>query len=220
MQSNDDVYRTPKASLEIEKVIPEAFSKSVLTVGKLRFLAWLSIFYLLMSILIIGVEVMVGLDAGNTMYQRLSEALSLIDTVIEIYLLLALKTFLNTRFEYFRANTEIYILIVLSILITVLSYGMEAAEEGSAVPFTMVFFGVVAISGVISIIFGIKLVRLGEDYRGLKLYSWSVLLSGIAMASVVLLLLAVPLSLLNDIALAMMFFAAAKERLAADTGVI
>jgi hypothetical protein len=55
-------------------------------------------------------------------------------------------------------------------------------------------------------------------YRGLRLYSWCAIISGIAMASVILLILAIPSGLLMDVALAIIFFTAAKERLTLDAG--
>ena len=210
MDNIDAVYKTPEANLDIKSDLPDSFTAGSLSAGKLKFLGWLSLFYFLLSFPTIGMDFMTGLQPENATYDMLATSFTFIGIIIWIYLLLSFKLLLNARFEFYQANVFIHLLIILSVISTLVSYIMDgnlnAPDEA-----TIGFFVSILIVGIISILLGLRLLRLKIKYSGMKLYAWCSILSGASMASIFLLLLAIPFGLLMDIALAIIFFTAAGE---------
>ena len=216
MHDIDAVYKSPEANLEVMSDLPGTFIEGSFSTGKLKFLGWLSLFYLLFSFPTIGMDIMTGLEPENTTYDMLATLFTLISMIVWVYLLMSLKTLLNLRFEFFQANTYIHLLIVLSVISTLVSVLMENSLNASDEA-TIGFFASILFIGIISILLGVRLLRIKTRYYGMKLYAWCSILSGISMASIFLLLLAIPFGLLMDIALAVIFFTAANELSNANT---
>jgi hypothetical protein len=93
---------------------------------------------------------------------------------------------------------------------TVLSFLM-GDDLDNIDPFSIAFFVFLVPYGVVSIMFGRRLLKVDSHYRGFTLFCWMSIIAGICFASVALFLLAIPFSLIADIALALIFFEAARE---------
>ena len=190
--------------------IPTSFKSGELSVLKLKFAAFLSAFYVLLSVPTIGISFLSGFDSDNQQFELVSNVLAFISMLIWIYLLLVFKSLLNSRFEFDQANRLIDILIGMSVLMVAISLFMNAGEEEMGAP-TIIYFVLLVPFGIVTVLFGKKLLSIPAQYRGLKIFSWVNILTGVRMASVVLILMALPLGIVSGIAMCVMFFTASKE---------
>jgi hypothetical protein len=66
--------------------------------------------------------------------------------------------------------------------------------------------------GIVSILYGKRLLKIETDFGYLRLYSWSIIIGGIFMATMIFFLLALPAAIVGSFAFMMMFFTAAGEK--------
>ncbi|MES9939016.1 MAG: hypothetical protein ABW104_04490 [Candidatus Thiodiazotropha sp. 6PLUC2] len=215
ISNSDSVYKTPESELLKEEIVPQSFVRGSLTTGKLLFLAWLTIFYLIATIPAIAISFMSGVEPENEFYTTFGNLFNIVDSAIYIYLLIMFKQLLNIRLETHTADRYITILVALSLIMAVLNIFMPAdAEEFNLISIS--FFVLLIPMGIVSILFGLRLLKLKSNYNYLKLFSWSNIIMGGLLASVVLFLLALPAGLVSSYAMAMIFFTAARERKQSD----
>jgi hypothetical protein len=94
MDNDHDVYRAPAADLGRDEVAEE-FLGSGLTSRKLVYAGWLSILIALLPLLVTSFLGAVELDST---YVLIAEALTVVTSVIWVYLVFVLKHLLNKRF--------------------------------------------------------------------------------------------------------------------------
>ena len=210
MTDSGSVYQTPASELLAKPDLPDAFLNGPLTREKLRYTGWLALLYLLLTPPHIGVSFMSGIEVGDNFYVNVNRLLTVVDTAIYIFLLFIFKQFVNVRFGFNRADRYISILIGLSVVMAVLSFLMPSDAETFDVP-TIGYFVLLVPFGVVSILFGKRLLSINTDFSYLRLYSWSTIVAGVLLATVILFLLALPVGLVSSFALAMIFFTAAGE---------
>lgn len=207
MNDEDSIYSPPAADLTIREELPEQYLTGPLTRKKLTFIAWFSLFYFVLEFPLFAISLLSEFYSESGTLAALDKILTLASSLIFIYLMAMFRMFLNLRFNYSGVNTHIIILIVLSIVMTVLSFLMT--EEFSIE--TIAFFVSLVPFGIVNILFGKRLLTIKEDYRYLRLFSWSNIILGIFLTTVILFPLAVPVSLVADFAFMMIFFTAVKE---------
>jgi hypothetical protein len=207
MNDEDSIYSPPAADLTIKEALPEQYVNGPLTRKKLVFISWLSLFYLVLEFPLIALSFLSGFSSDSGTLAALETVLDITNTLILVYLMLMFKAFVNSRFNYSGVNTHIMVIIVLSVMLTVYSFLM-GEEFGIAM---IVFFLLLVPLGIVTILFGKRLLTIKEDYRFLRLYSWSNIIMGILLTTVILFALAIPVSLLADFAFMMIFFTAVKE---------
>lgn len=204
--TSDSIYKTPEAELLINEELPRSFIDSNFSYKKLKFLAWLSVIYMISTIPLIGLSFMSGVTPDNNSYMVLGNIFNILDSMIFVYLLYMFKKLINSRLECHSADRYIYILIGLSIIMSALTIFMPNDDLGS-----ISFFVLLVPLGIVSILFGVRLLKQKSDLKYLKLYSWSTIIMGIMLTSVVLFLLALPVGIVSSFAMAMIYFTAAKE---------
>jgi hypothetical protein len=208
--TSDSVYKTPEADLLINEELPKSFIDSNFSYKKLKYLAWLSVIYLIATIPLLGLSFMSGAAPENNSYIVLGNILDVIVSMIYVYLLYMFKKLINSRLECHSADRYIYILIGLSVIMPILTIFMTNDDlEFNIISIT--FFVMLVPLGIVSILFGVRLLKQKSDFKYLKLYSWSTIIMGVMLASVVLFLLALPVGIVSSFAMAMMYFTAAKE---------
>ena len=215
MNNEKSIYDTPAADVTVPEQLPDAFTRGSLNPGKLRFAAFVSVLYFLILFPLVGFSFMEGWASDADRFKFWADALTLISMGMWIYLLLMFKAVLNQRLEYAGANTYIHILLVLSALMSVMPLFMDADES----PFTLLgilFFAMMIPVGIITILFGRRLLAVAPRYKYLPLYAWTTILAGICTATVILFMLVLPLSLVSTIAMALIFLNASQEL--ADAG--
>jgi hypothetical protein len=207
---SDIVYKTPNAVLLKIESLPHDFINSNQKYSKLIVLGWLTILYLLTTLSLITSSFVGSVLTQNEVYIFIADVLSLLDGVLYIYLMLMFKNLVNNRLECQSADRYIYIILVLSSVITAISIFMSDDTEMLGF-FSISFFILLALLGIVSILFGLRLLKIDSDFNYLKLFSWSTIIAGGLLASVVLFILAIPVGFVATYAMAMMFFSAAHE---------
>ena len=204
----DSVYKAPDATL-IDNEPPAAFVKSDLSPGRFRVDGWIvfaSVSLLVSTMFLMTLEATQPLDV----YALSVVTATVLGTLIWIYLLVRLKLVLNLRLSFSAADRYIYILIVMMLLVTALWYLSRLAPEDLLL--TSVYLSMVALSGIANILLGASLLRIRERYAHLPMLSWMLVASGLCTMTVVLAVVAVPFTLLGNIALMLLFFEVASER--------
>jgi hypothetical protein len=207
---NDDgsIYSPPAADLTIEEELPEEYIGGTLTRRKLLFLAWLSLIYLVLTIPTIAVSFMSEFYGGSGGMQSLNTSLTVINLLVYIYSMIMFRIFLNLRFNYSGVNTHIFLLIALSLTLNVSSLLM-----GDDFGVSMVVFVLSLVPfGIVSIMFGKRLLTIQSEFSYLKLYSWATIIAGILMTTVIFMVLALPAAIVASFGFMMMFFTAAGEK--------
>lgn len=127
-------------------------------------------------------------------------------TAIYVYLLLSMRLLLNERFNFFDVDMLIKIscwLLIAAAAISILddifkTVGMFGSKLSTLrIILIVAFFSVFFIMGIVSILFGIKLLRLKGDLFGmLKIYVYTTIAGGVCLVSILLF----PLSLVIVVA--------------------
>ncbi|MBV2090614.1 MAG: hypothetical protein KUF72_06975 [Candidatus Thiodiazotropha sp. (ex Ctena orbiculata)] len=209
-QNSDSVYKTPEANLFEEEALPASLLSSTLTYAKLKLLFWLSLLYFLATPPLVVISFMSGVVPDSESYRLATDIVSLIDNLLYLYLLYMFKLLLNHRLACHSVDNYIYAAIILSLIMSILSYAMPEEVDSFGVS-TLGFFVLMVPLGVVNVLYGIKLLKLQSYYNYLRLYSWSTIIAGVFLASVVLFLLAIPAGMVSSFAMAMMFYTTAKE---------
>ncbi len=216
MSKNGSIYKPPSSDLKTEEIIPLSYVNGPLSSKKLRFLGWISVFSALLSIPIIGITFINGLESANELYPKTTRILEISSTIIWVYLLLSFKVFINYRFEVTSVNRHLNMIILLTVLMTICSilYGNDGGgskefDIHDTETISMLFLFVLL--GIVTILFGKRLLAITSNFHYLRLFSLVNIAMGICLISIILLLLIVPLGIAYDILLALISFTASRE---------
>lgn len=206
----DNPYKTPQSEL-IDEVIPDSFRNSSISPRKLFISGWLSIIVSLISIPILFIS-FANMEAEDDFLYLISQSFTVISAIIWIYLLLVLWEFIVARFNISGVANYIKLLIFFSIISTALSFFMDQSGGSGEISIVMVTYFLLFIpEGIITILFGKKLLSIDEPYPYLKAFSWLTIVIGICFTTVVLFLLVIPINFVANIVLALLFFNGYKE---------
>jgi hypothetical protein len=132
--------------------------------------------------------------------------------------MIRLRRLFNERFEFHRLDTVISLLIagVIAITATALTGRILLPPGDVAMPLTLIYLVPILVfgigMGVLSLIFGFRLLELDEDpYRLFKLYAYLSIAGGLCYVSVVLIPLGGLLVLANYVLLGILFLRAAED---------
>lgn len=141
----------------------------------------------------------------------LQSLLQVFGTIIYVFVITLLKRFLNKKFSFHDTDETIDRMIRINITIgffAVVSLYVRSLETSIGV---FIIFATV-VFGILEIIFGMKLLKLPDDLRGLlKPYCYANITTGIFLASIVTVLLGIITSAVSDVMLSTIFFQAAKR---------
>jgi len=139
----------------------------------------------------------------------LSIAIAYVMTGLTIYIYFIFKKLLNEKSDFRAANLAISLYILMSIISAVLTpFNNSAAPSLTA---TLLSVGELFLVGIIAIYQGIQLLRCEDPMFGqIKPVAYLTLATGITLASIVLALLGVLISIALGIVMALMFFRASK----------
>ena len=210
MDENNSVYKAPESVLVKNEKLPEKFISGKLSREKLKLAGWLSVFYIILLFPSVGISFMSEFDPENEMYDITSKVFALLVSIVWIYLFVIFKLFLNYRFEFYNVNRYINILIILTIIMFGVSLFLpQGSEEFNSI--MIVYFSFLVLYGIVTIIFGKKLLSIPVYYKHMKFFAWINIISGVCLASVVLLVFAIPLGFVSGLIMALIFFTAANE---------
>lgn len=144
-------------------------------------------------------------------WQFLAKVLGIVSTVLYIYVYLRFKDVLNDLYEFYDVDTYILIFIWTAVIFGIINLFRSPSlspmpSDGLGILAFIVLFAFV----IITIVFNIKLFHLQDAY-GIKPYVYTGIAGAICMATIILFPIALVLSVVQDVILAMIFFRAAKE---------
>ncbi|MBN2414502.1 hypothetical protein JXO52_01600 [bacterium] len=136
--------------------------------------------------------------------------------LLYVYILYSFRRLLHEQYNFHGADTVIAVFAWLSLAGEVLDKGSElVALLNPEIKWYMAGLRVLVIIipiGIIMIMYGLRMLKMGDAVSHiLKLYSYSLVGTGICMVSVILLPFALILGLVMDILLGMIFFSAADD---------
>lgn len=208
--SEYDPYRPPQASL-LDEHLPPSFVGGNWSRDQLLLLGALALGFAL------GLFVLLALSLWQAMHPQFpplvfTHLLRLLLVPLWAYLLLRLRTLLANRFGLHDGlDRALWLQVALAFLAT----GFAALSEEYAARrppwLELGSFALFVVLGLCLLRFALSLRRIPRPYPALRLFSWLLLLAGIACATVVLLVPALLLCLAAGAALAWVFFAAAAE---------
>jgi len=208
--SEIDPYRPPQAPL-LDEHLPESFVE-LWRRDQLLVLGGLALGFA------VGLFALLALSLWQVLYPQLPplifpHLLRLLLVPLWAYLLLRLRALLATRFGLHDGlDRALWLQVALAFLAT----GFAALQEEYGTPLPaaleLTSFALFVVLGLSVLRFALSLRRIRRPYPALRLFAWLLLLSGIACASVLLLVPALLLCLAASVALAWVFFAAADER--------
>ncbi len=140
----------------------------------------------------------------------LQASMQLFGTVLFILVTKLMKKLLNQHYSFHNTDREIDLMIMANVgagILVYLGVFFPPLKEilGIAAMVVMVFLGIVQVQ------FGYRLLKLQNDLGGiLKPFCYSNMITGICIASVVLILVGVVISAISDLMLGTIFFSVAK----------
>ena len=181
-----------------------------ITIKKLDFAGWCSITNALIAIPSLAMSWF--LDTVKGIGPKLSQAiLTVVGLGLFLYVIYSFRKLLNSRFKFHDVDTYISLMIWGNIALAVLSLfslgtgKLESFMETLTVAALIVF-------GILSIMFGTRLLRLsGNLYGLLKPFCYVTIGSGICLVTVFLLPVAITAGAIGDVILGVIFFRAAEQ---------
>lgn len=208
--SEFDPYRPPQAPL-LDERLPASFVEHWAR-DQLLVLGGLALGFAF------GLFVLLALSLWQTLHPQAQplvfpHLLRLLLVPLWAYLLLRLRALLAHRFGLRgRLDWALWLQVALAFLAT----GCAALQEEYAAPppaaLELASFALFVALGLSVLRFALVLRRVARPYLALQVFTWLLLLAGVACASVLLLVPALLLCLAAAVALAWVFFAAAAER--------
>ncbi len=210
--ADKNVYKTPESDL-ISSEIPSSFNSESISPAKLRFAGWLSVFYAIISIPIFLLSM--GSEAtGSESLKAVGLATQVVSTIIWIYLLFAFMNFMQTRFNLLSLGKYVYLMVGLQIvLVGWLFFHTPRLDAPEISTLTIAYFSLIVPYGIVVALFGKKLFSVKVPYPYLRAFTWTIFISGLCIASIVLILVAAIVGIVSDVLLALVFFNGRKELL-------
>lgn len=208
--SEYDPYRPPQAPL-LDERLPQAFVGGSWSRDQLLVLGGLALGFAL------GLFALLAVSLWQALHPQLpapvvTHLLRLLLVPLWAYLLLRLRTLLANRFGVHGGlDRALWLQVGLAFLATGCAALLD--DYGARPPrwLDLGSFALFVALGLSLLHFALGLRRIWQPYPALRLFSWLLLLAGVACASVVLLVPALLLCLAAGAALAWVFFAAAAE---------
>ncbi|MGL4316142.1 MAG: hypothetical protein ACRCTL_05970 [Pseudomonas sp.] len=174
------------------------------SMGQLQMLGWLHLLYLLCTLVVVGMTFAPELA-------DLADGLEIASTLFGSYLLLRLKAFLEARFAVAGLIWPVWLTIGLSVALELVQQVWTDSElVGLSMP-SLLYFGLMALLGLITLWLGIVLFRVKDSYPSLRVLAWLYMISGVLVASVILLVIGILPMLAAMVASALVFFHGARE---------
>lgn len=181
---------------------------------QLKFAAWLAIVNVVISIyFLIFIAMIQMLQVKSISISIFDLVLMLLELGAGIYVLLAFKKLLNTRFAFFDVNRLITAIIFGNVILSVFSFELLLGKRNLSTLIMLLAFGILyLILGVIYIKFARQLRRISGDLFGLlKPFYYTALIEGILNVTIICGgLLSGMVGIVNTAIMAMIFFRAAQ----------
>ncbi len=211
-----DPYRTPAADISPALDGAVTFSSPYPDAGRLRLGAWLIILSLLLMVISLTLSLMLDAQQYSGLIKWGGAAADTLCALASIITLMIWRGWLHARFDFHDVDKLITLYIAVTLLAT---FAAIPLEHNNSAAFLVVTFGGVFLLGVSGLILALRLKPLVERYPYMKTYRVLFIIESALLASVVLLVLAIPLIFASEICRALMMLHAARERETFDAGV-
>jgi hypothetical protein len=174
----------------------------------LKLAGWLSITNAILTIPIFAMSLFLVSQSGSTA-KLLAMILAGVSFILFIFIFLSLKGLLNTRFGFHDTD----ILINMLIWVNAVSFALPFLELFPALEklAAVVPLVVIVLSGIVLILFAVKLLRLSDTLHGmLKPFAYTSLATGVCFATIVLIPIGLLVSIIADIILGIIFLRVAE----------
>lgn len=202
-------YAAPKVEL-VDQSAPGTFFNGRWNPGRLRLLAGLSLVLLLADLVLFGVSFATPLS-GSPAWQRYELWLGTLCTVLGCFLLWRSKHFLEDRFSARGLDWPVGLSIALAVAMEVYSVLFDKHLGGELNGALMGFMAMFVPSGIVTLWYGIRLLKIGLPYPSVKVMGWLNLAAGLCLLSVLLFLPGALLEVVALLPLALMFLRGARE---------
>lgn len=154
-----------------------------------------------------GLSVLIP-DLLTPLQERVLDVLSML---VSSYLTYALYRYLDYRFGAASLRTLTFTIISLGLIIGVLGLTVSPEETESVEPSILVIFVMLIPYGVANVVLGWRMRSLTSSHRPIIFLAWLTVVSGVMIASLVMLMMSIPLALAWYVVLAVVFFSGARE---------
>jgi hypothetical protein len=177
----------------------------------LRLAGWLTILSAVVTLPLVALGLLSEFTADkSTAWIYLELIFNVAYTALFVYIFVMIKRLLNEKAGFHGADRYITTIIALNVVIALLAALASIFPEAEEV-ISMLVLVMVVPAGVVSVIFGVKLLKCPDDLFGhLKPFAYLMIASGVMLATVILMLFAMLTSIAADIVLALIFFKSAK----------
>ncbi|MCP8465761.1 hypothetical protein NK553_17570 [Pseudomonas sp. ZM23] len=202
-------YAAPKVEL-VDQPAPGDLLNGRWNPGRLRLLAGLSVALLLCDLVLFGLSFAAPLDGAPSL-QSYELWLGALCTLLGSFLLWRSKVFLEDRFAARGLAWPVVLSIILAVAMQVYGVLFDAQLSGEFNGALMGFMGMFVPSGVVTLWYGIRLLKIGLPYPSVKIMGWLEVASGVCLLSVLLFLPGTLLAVMSLLPLALMFLRGARE---------
>lgn len=146
-------------------------------------------------------------------YINIIQILLLLNTFIWSYLMIMFRKFLNLRFDFYRVDLLITILILISLFIAIIPFASLKEQIIWELDLeALIIFASFLPYGLMTFLTGKRLLTIADRFPYLKGLSWLSMISGIFTMTIVLIVFSIPLYIVMQLFIALIFFEAARER--------
>jgi len=207
---SNNPYQAPRATVDDQTPLPDNFIHGKLTWKKLNAAAWIAIFYLVFSIPLLGISYYAEIEQDKTLH-TIENIASLVSLALYIYLILIFRSFLETRFANVNFATITYLSIAATSITVLIPILFTEPATDDVVQYLLYLVALLVPTGIVTLIYGIKLIRINHVYPYLKPLGWLNIITGVLMITIILFLLVIPLGFASEILMILIFFSASRE---------
>ncbi|RRV21259.1 hypothetical protein EGJ23_21730 [Pseudomonas sp. o96-267] len=206
----DNPYSAPQVELIDDQPVRQLPGWSA---RQLQVLGWLALMSALGSALMLGVifaSSWLG-QAELEEVERYTRWLGLLLMLLGNYLLIRLKSFIEQRFAAPGLSWPVWIIVVLALVSGVMDFMVGDQLFKALSVLTIAYLGLMVLMGLSITWFGILLLKVRLAYASLRVMAWLSIASGVMLASVLFLPLAIVPALAVCVAQGLVFFRGAAE---------
>lgn len=176
----------------------------------LRLAGWLTVLGAIAALPLAAFGLFSGfMTDKSTLWIYLEVIFNLAYSALFVYIFVMIRRLLNEKAGFHGADRYITTIIALNVVIVVLA-ALTSIFPGAEVVISMAVLVMLVPAGVVTVIFGVKLLECPDDLFGyLKPFAYLTIASGVMLATIFLMLFAMLTSIATDIVLALIFFKSA-----------
>ncbi|HDP89332.1 MAG TPA: hypothetical protein ENN42_05170 [Thioalkalivibrio sp.] len=210
---NDVSPYAPPAAAEL--VVPETVPQAVLDAGlgprSITVLAVLVLLGLVVSVFQIVTEVVMDVAATGPVGLASVIVANLVGSGMYVYVLYRWRRLLNLWVGARKANKYLYAMMGLTVLMLVADLVPYALSTEDAPAAQVIQLAFLVVFGIVSLLYALVLLRCKVELPLFKPYAITTLITGVTLASLVLLLVAIPFMFLAEILFAFLLFGMARR---------